>query len=547
MVCAAFFFARGVSNMISFDRRFWFVVAALLGVVMLCAMRNARAIDTSTCGWLACEAVVPGNSDPLPPPAREDECREGPEPNKRIEDWYRTWCDNCPGWSAWAFSGTSFAQCNCSAQPPIPAGDAFATTESGNAYCNAGCQYVVDGPGICWGPPNGGGSRVCSVAVVPSGVNCNPVSPPPPEPPPPTGTECFDSGTGSQVCLTPLVAPPDLPQICGTRDGNSVGCVVVDECSTGEAGSLCAGEPAPSPPPTNDDPPRTYPEPDVSVTVTYCSGPGACSEIHVESSGPPDSPPPEPCPEGSHREGGACVQSPRCPDGSSPVGGSCPAPVGNCPDGSRPVNGTCPAVGGGDSGAGCPPGQVDVGGTCFAPCADGSAPVAGACPAPVGTCPSGATPVNGRCEMGSPCDPATDPNGCSGEGNNAGGGLTCGAAPYCTGDLALCSIQFQSWKTRCAIEALNPSVGPTEGDYGTTYTSGQAWGNGDSDGGDGSTLDASGWLGGGGDCPALPTVTFMDSTFSMDEWLPCSTLHILSVLILLGGYVQAAFIIGGRK
>lgn len=42
----------------------------------------------------------------------------------------------------------------------------------------------------------------------------------------------------------------------------------------------------------------------------------------------------------------------------------------------------------------------------------------------------------------------------------------------------------------------------------------------------------------------MPQVTFMDHTYDMGEWVQCSALSILALLILLGGYAQAAYIIG---
>jgi len=42
----------------------------------------------------------------------------------------------------------------------------------------------------------------------------------------------------------------------------------------------------------------------------------------------------------------------------------------------------------------------------------------------------------------------------------------------------------------------------------------------------------------------MPQVQFMGHSYDVGEWIPCSALSILSLMILLGGYAQAAYIIG---
>lgn len=259
---------------------------------------------------------------------------------------------------------------------------------------------------------------------------------------------------------------------------------------------------------------------------------------------------------------GRCAAPPgNCPDGTAPVNGQCngqlgscaggvaPDPVLGCPlicaDGTHiPAGGTCANNGGNGAGA-CPDGSTMENGFCYANCPDGTPAVNGRCAAGSGTCPNGSVPVNGQCPVGGGCDPATDPNHCAGNNNNAGGGGTCTSPPFCSGDLIACATLTQEWRTTCAVDALTHGDQPSPGDYGDTFTAAQAWAPGD-DGTQLPPLDGAGWLGGNEQCPALPTVTFMDHSFDVAQMLPCSALAILSQLILLAGYVQAAYILGKR-
>jgi hypothetical protein len=132
-------------------------------------------------------------------------------------------------------------------------------------------------------------------------------------------------------------------------------------------------------------------------------------------------------------------------------------------------------------------------------------------------------------------------------GNKSEGGQACKNAPSCSGDQIGCAILFQAWKARCAIEVDRD---PTDADLPSS--------EGDPSGSDaiaaeGEDVDAmaglngSGWLGGSGDgsCPALPTATFMGKTFALADYMPCSALSIIGILIVFGAYCQAAYIIGG--
>jgi hypothetical protein len=231
------------------------------------------------------------------------------------------------------------------------------------------------------------------------------------------------------------------------------------------------------------------------------------------------------------------------------VNGQCSASSGGgqsfCSDGSTPVNGKC--QNGSNPSLNCPSGSTPYNGFCYGVCPNGAAAVNGFCPAPMGTCPNGASPVNGSCSVGTSCDPTTDPNQCKGNNQgNAGGGDTCNAPPFCSGDPIMCNVLAQQWATRCAVERLSGTgTPPSDSDYGPTVNPGDVWQQGDGTG-NGNGLDDSGFgLGsGGGDCPSMPSVTFMDKSFSVGDWVPCSALRILAMMILLAGYVQAAYIIG---
>jgi len=526
------------------------LASLLVGVLWLSL---AGAVDTSTCGFLKCEAYKAS----LPPSSSPTYvCRaDGTPPSVHLKYYFVAGTEYD--------SGTDFPFCNCASQPTIPTGGPFNDTG-----CIAGCRYHMAGPGICWGPPDGGSARVCDGPATPSGANCNPLDPNEP-PAPSTPTVCNPTLMGVEFCMTPLVPPPpDIPKICGTRNGVSVGCVAPPGCMSNEYGYICAGNPPPEP--TNPAPPgEPYPPPDGNPPPSYyCTGVGACTTISVSTGGGPGSAPPPGCPSGTHGSAGNCQPDQLCGDGSAPVGGSCPAPHTNCPDGSPAVGGTCNAPGGGgtDDHGQCPDGNPAQHGRCYGNCPDGTRPNNGRCPAPTGACPNGATPVGGRCPVGGTCNVVTDPHHCSTDGNgnncdpvadpahcgqnnaNAGGGATCAAPPFCTGDPVNCQVLQQAYNTRCAVERVGDAFKVT-GDVPTGH---EGESPGDTDivhdvSGDMlGQVNGSGFLG-GGSCPRAPQFQMMGHTFDFTEYTWwCSALDALGAVIgFVGAFIAMRILSGG--
>jgi hypothetical protein len=356
-------------------------------------------------------------------------------------------------------------------------------------------------------------------------------------------------------------------------DGVKVCVSEIPGCSGSQSdGHVCAGNPPPDPPP----PPATPPDPNdpdqpapppLSDGGDNCTGDGSCSPITINvyppggtgggggggdpGGGDPGGGDPgggnddddgsgqggQLCPDGTHPVDGQCpAQHGTCQDGSQPVNGQCNGTVHHCSDGSTPVNGVCAGDGN------CDNGQPPVNGSCGVTCPDGSAAVDGKCEAPWSPCQDGSQPVNGQCQAGQ-CNPQTDPNHC--EQGHASGGGDCGAAPACNGDQIACSVLFQTWSTRCEVAKLNPEDGPEDSDYGPVHTGDEVVHDG-SETDPSSALDASGfgYGAGGGACPALPVVEFLGESFDLADDIPCDPLRVLAALILLAGYVQAAYIIG---
>ena len=551
-----------------------FRVGRAVGIVLACFFCvSAGAVDTSQCGALACEAARASfnyqnqgpcdsqnvacspctDADPTPMPGG---CSGvgGPNPNHnwKFSAAMKYGPEGVCGVGVGNTTSSSFPACNCAAQPTIPAGTAFGGGTSG--HCVAGCSYKPTQPTVCVGAPDGNGaSQVCDGDQRPTGANCDPLDPGNPQDPP-SATAC--NANDPQDCLTPLVPPPpNIPQICGTRGGDSLGCVTPPACNSTSAGTLCAGNPPPTPPPP--PPPDVTPPPDAGPpSASTCQG-DDCGPIGITIYPPPGRPPS--CPAGTHLDAdGNCVSDVHsCPDGSAPVNGQCPAPPGNCPDGthpgsdgkcppafrpcpdgSQPVHGYCAPVGGH-----CADGSLpDTLGHCppeYAPCADGTQPVNGRCNPSQGLCPNGSVPVDGRCQVGSQCDPNTDPNHCEGANNNAGGGDTCDAAPYCSGDLIACAELTQQWRSRCATEHGFSQLTDTTGLETDMPDDSMPAGLIEDDGDIGSLLDMSGWVG-SSSCPVFPTVAVMDVTLDLNNDAWCSTLQWLGNLVIAGAMLTSA-------
>ncbi|GAA0709467.1 virulence factor TspB C-terminal domain-related protein [Dokdonella soli] len=158
--------------------------------------------------------------------------------------------------------------------------------------------------------------------------------------------------------------------------------------------------------------------------------------------------------------------------------------------------------------------------------------------------------MNGQCSHGGPsnCNPATDPNQCNGTPKgNAGGGETCRAPPFCSGDPIQCQVLQQAYNTRCAVENLGKwpqgepvpdgHDGESPGDTHVVHdNSGELLGQ----------VSSSGFLG-GGSCPKPPTFSAMGHTFdfaSQSWW--CDGLSILGGIILfVGAFLSMRILSGG--
>lgn len=168
-------------------------------------------------------------------------------------------------------------------------------------------------------------------------------------------------------------------------------------------------------------------------------------------------------------------------------------------------------------------------------------------------------------------------------GNSASGGGDCKAPPVVSGDAAMNMVANQAWATRCAIEAGNTvkvtgDVGDCKSafsvtgspdnanvaklramreqicgveeikedlsqqntDYGAEFDPEGAFGD---TSGLANLVDQAGF-GWGSSCPALPSINLGVIGGEIDaSWL-CTLMQALGSLILLGGFVQAAYIIG---
>lgn len=505
----------------------------------------ASNVFATECGFLACETAKAGQFYTA--------CNGGGghcECRARIAGLISLDYFNASG--AYAGNLLNVGECNCTTRPDL--GGGMLGTRANGKRCDAGCLFTPSAPSVKFSDANGQWWTQSDAGWHnDSGLQCNPLdngsdeSTPPPDP-----VECH-----GQTCVP---ADQEPPKFCIEHGGQRI-CVDPDQgpcAGDSSAGYLCMGNPPPDPPPPPESAPDpenpTEPAPPVAEggPVESCNGAGACSSNNWSYSeggsgsggggddpGEDDPPEEEPPPPPGGLPG-------RCPDGSVPQQGMCPAPM-ECPGGVTPVNGQCP---GNQS---CAVGTVGANGLCSdgsppsTTCANGATPNAnGTCPASPSTCPNGAQPVNGQCSVVSECDPQTDPNQCQQDNGHASGGQTCLSPPACSGDQVLCMQVQQQWLTRCALDSLRVQGEPGESDYGPTLNGEDSWGQGE--GGEGSSLDTGGWLGAGGGtgdtCPSLPTATFMEYTVDLASVIPCSVLHILATLILLGGMAQGLYIVG---
>ena len=154
--------------------------------------------------------------------------------------------------------------------------------------------------------------------------------------------------------------------------------------------------------------------------------------------------------------------------------------------------------------------------------------------------------------------PASSSSTGSPDGSYSGGG-NCASPPACTGDAALCGFARQSWALQCQLHSdlkgltdttgladQDHTLGP-DGDPDQIFSDGSSSGSGS--GGDGdalSTLDASGFLGGGGSCPAGDPI-MVDGHAIIDWSGLCQAMSLIAGFVLAMAYVYAAFIIAKGK
>lgn len=507
----------------------WVLLVLLLGL--------SSIAFAQTCGFMACEQY---------------KANYGLSCHECIDDSYHA--GYVALWNGGTCGGSSghvahFSGCNCGARPDLGGGSNIGTRSNGKRCVN-GCLFKPNEPVVSVGDQNGQyWTSSDSGWTNDGGAQCNPMENDPDE----GGDGPDPVDCNGDLC----VKPPEFPDLCALI-GSEEFCAPKGECSGNALGYVCVDTPTDDPEPP---PPPDGPVPGTPPSFSWpCMVNGVPCDIDVYQPPFDDT---RPCPEGQHRENGQCVpdeealcwngeppvngQCPplpeQCPDGSDPVHGQCVAPWDACPNGQPPnADGLCEPVGGV-----CPDGSNPVNGMCapgYQNCPDGSAPVNGMCSAPPGVCPNGSRPVNGQCPVGAPCDPATDPDQCQGDdGGIAGGGDGCGSAPFCSGDQILCNVLRQQWETRCALSSIDADGLPTDQDYGPTVDPLSVWGP--SEPVESPALDSSGWLGGGSSsCPPLPSATFMDYTVNLADVIPCSVLHILSLLILAGGLAQGLYIVG---
>lgn len=139
---------------------------------------------------------------------------------------------------------------------------------------------------------------------------------------------------------------------------------------------------------------------------------------------------------------------------------------------------------------------------------------------------SGADEGDGDCEG----------DDCSEEEGSASGGETCDEAPTCSGDAIQCAILDQEWRARCPsidLETLASDVG-LDGEGAPTGTV------------DAQSLDAGGFLSGGGQCLADVTIDLSDwGTVSVPLSDYCYLFVMFGYVVLTCAYLGAARIVSG--
>lgn len=144
---------------------------------------------------------------------------------------------------------------------------------------------------------------------------------------------------------------------------------------------------------------------------------------------------------------------------------------------------------------------------------------------------------------GTGADGAAPEEGDDGDGDSAGGGATCAAAPSCSGDAINCAVLDQAWRIRCANDSndngMDDWLEPKEGD-GALPDDGQDGEPGTGEKEISASLIEMGGFGGSRSCPALGSINIPPfGSFSFDDkpWL-CDMVNLIRALM----YLLAAFV-----
>lgn len=542
-------------------------VAVVLLLLVGAASGPAAA---ASCGWVRCMEVWAVRELPKYATA---ECMDAPEYNPpRVKLRH-------PSHGVLM----TFAYCNCSSSAPPEDGVWPGDVDTGDKQCNEGCEREFKcAPGVCGMTM---GDRTMSFgAFMNTGSQCSPGGgpPKPPQEPDPvcdsaTGI-CYDKGGGNpRFCTTPTEESPE--RVCVDMEPRK-------NCGAGDFSAICIGNPSPDPPDPpieRDGNPPELPEPNIkSDFTTKPPRPDGPDEIKVYGPGQPwcGVPGKPPCPKCGVPGKPPCDQDdepacgvagkPQCTEDNQPECGVVgrPACVGDPPTSGNGGPGGLDACGG-PAQPPCPPKCGNAGQPPCVTCGGPGQPACTTCGGPgqpaCSSCGGVGQPACSTCggfdqppcsQCGGPGQPECTECGGSGQPacaecgvpgkptcGDAGGGGTCGAAPVCSGDAIACNVLFQSWQTRCAVEALSGTGTPGDGDFPTADGS-KLWGVSINPAD--APLDDRGFLGlpGGGQCPDMGTLEFMGEAYAINDWLPCEALRVLAALILAGGFIQAAFIIG---
>jgi hypothetical protein len=142
---------------------------------------------------------------------------------------------------------------------------------------------------------------------------------------------------------------------------------------------------------------------------------------------------------------------------------------------------------------------------------------------------------------GEPIGGTKGPDGKDESKGTATGGGSCTTAPTCSGDAIFCSINHQSWLSRCATDATITSEAPGNGGEDVAPTG--VITEGPDIGGEGLDNNGFGWSRA---CPTIGTFDVFGKTYSFDEsGALCGWLEIGGALVMLFAAMAAMRILAG--